>query len=89
MQIFNDATKDDKKFELESQLIQTIISRIGLISKENGRKWVEELEEEKKDEQPQLQKKDSVKDDGKKKIEKKKGIGYGSDQTGMNQQWNI
>lgn len=89
-QILADSSKIDKSFELETLLIQTMISRIGLISKENGRKWVEEIEEEeKKDQLPELKKKDSSKDDGKKKIEKKKGVGYGSDQTGNNQQWNI
>lgn len=81
----NDAKIRD--FAIENHLIDRFLDRIALISKENGRKYVEKIEPE-KEEPAQIEKK-KEEDDGKKKIVKKKGVGYASDNTGQNQKWNI
>lgn len=73
---------------LENKLIEAILDRIALISKEIKRTFVEhkpDTVEEEPDSlfETKLEKKDSE-DDGKKKIAAKKGTGYGSDNTGQN-----
>ena len=82
-----DNNAEIRDFALEKHLIDRFLDRIALISKENGRKYVDEIPEVKEEEQKVEKKKEE--DDGKKKIVKKKGIGYASDNTGQNQKWNI
>lgn len=84
----NDAKIRD--FALENQLIERILDRIGIISKEQKRKWAAEVEvesggdeERKKDTAAEL-KTNQKQEDYKKKIVKKKGVGYASDHTGQN-----
>lgn len=75
-----------RDYALENQLIERIFERIGTISKEVKRKWVQhipeehEQEEEQKHQQQQQQK--PKQEEIKKKVAKKQGIGYASDNTG-------
>jgi hypothetical protein len=77
---------------MENDFVDRILNRIGSISKEIKRAWTDDLQEP-NPEVPnvsadfQLIKKQSS-DDGRKKIVKKKGVGYASDNTGQNQKWN-
>jgi hypothetical protein len=77
-----------RDFALEKNLIERVLDRIALTSKEEKRKWVEEIEPEKEDTTSKMEIKPKE-DDVKKKIVKKKGVGYASDNTGQNQKWNV
>ena len=76
-----------RDFALEKNLIERVLDRIALTSKEEKRKWVDEIAPEK--EEPAKMEMKPKEDDVKKKIVKKKGVGYASDNTGQNQKWNV
>ncbi|KAL4506801.1 hypothetical protein ABPG72_001222 [Tetrahymena utriculariae] len=77
---------------LEHGLIEAILEKIAQTSKEIKRTFVADSasneEEEQEDKNNLTLTKQASEDDGKKKIVQKKGIGYGSDNTGQNQKWN-
>ena len=79
-----------RDFALENQFIERILDRLKIISKEEGRKYVANIEKENvvSEKIDELEKKPKE-EDYKKKIVKKKGVGYASDNTGQNQKWNI
>lgn len=90
-EILGDVFKDEhdhkiRQFAYENNFIHSILERMAIVSKEKVREYVDEEEEVK--EEIVLKKKVSN-DDGKKEIRKKKGLGYGSDQTGDNKKWDV
>lgn len=94
-QILSDVFRVDndakiREFALEKQFVDRILDRIGSVSKEERRKWVEDLKQEEPSmvQEPVQKKPDDEEEDGKKKIIKKKGVGYASDNTGQNARWN-
>jgi len=86
-----------REFAIQKNFFTRILDRIAIISKESRRKWVDDKEtaiEEQEKDSPELKEKgDSDKkldeEDYKKKVVKKKGVGYASDNTGQNQRWNV
>ena len=81
-----------RDFAIEKQFFQRILDRIGLISKESTRKWYDDYKKKEKEEEEKSspEKRAEEGEEGyKKKIVKKKGVGYASDNTGQNQKWNV
>ncbi|CAD8207678.1 unnamed protein product [Paramecium octaurelia] len=73
---------------IKDNLIQKILDKIAIVSKEKKRVYqaviAEEPQQQQQQQQPQAQGDKSVD----RKPKKKQGVGYGSDQTGQNQKWN-
>jgi len=84
-----------REFAIQKNFFTRILDRIAIISKESRRKWVEDQEtQQAEDASPELKEKDDSdkrldEEDYKKKVVKKKGVGYASDNTGQNQRWNV
>lgn len=83
-----------REYAIENDFFGRILERIHLISKENKRKYAENVEDSDSEDDKDKKKGDSKdkkeeEEDYTKKVEKKKGIGYGSDYTGQNQRWDV
>jgi hypothetical protein len=82
-----------RKFAVDNGVLERILERIASVSREGKRVWVENLQLQQQAEQEETQvAKTAVKgeEEGKQKLEKKKGVGYGSDsQSGSSAKWNV
>ena len=76
-----------REYALKSGFYATMLERLHMITKEPKRHKVEEIKEEEDVDMPMLQKKSSE-DEYKMVVEKKKGVGYGTDSS-SNTKWDV
>ena len=78
-----------REIAIEKQFLVRVLERIETVSKEFKRKWTDKIEEEEASPTVSPATKGSgEEEDGRKKIKKKKGVGYASDSLGQNQVWD-
>mmetsp|Transcript_28550 Transcript_28550/g.25455 ORF Transcript_28550/g.25455 Transcript_28550/m.25455 type:complete len:286 (+) Transcript_28550:433-1290(+) len=79
-----------REHEIVKDMFCRILERIAIISKEPKRRYVEDIsddeEEEEQQQSPQKMDKPETEEDYKKKVVKKKGVGYGGN---SNQKWSV
>ncbi|CAD8118277.1 unnamed protein product [Paramecium sonneborni] len=73
---------------INDNLIQKILDKIAIVSKEKKRVYQAIIAEEPEQQQQQQQNQAQSDKGVDRKLKKKQGVGYGSDQTGQNQKWN-
>ena len=80
-----------RELAVEKNFFSILLDRLGHASKEVKRKWCDVLEPKENSETESSPNKSVTAgdDDYTKKIVKKKGVGYGSDATGDNKNWNV
>ena len=75
-----------REIALKSGLLGRILDRVAMVAKENRRVWKVYQAEKQVDPKPDIS--PTKADDSNKKLRKKKGVGYASDNTGQNAKWD-